>query len=257
MGTDADAAHLIVGIVIAALFIISADKSTDDTDAGELLTEHLIHYIHLLLLLFEPGMAAGGGEVQQQRQHRHHHDEDTGELHILLEAHDDAADEQNGSGNDGTKHHLHHILDLVDVVGSSGDQRRGAKLIQIRLREGLNLGEQGQTHIPAIGQRGLGGKIGGTQSTNTHHDGNHQHNDAIEEDLADISGNNAPVDDLRVQIRQEQVAEGLRRYEHDGQHHPFDIGSHKLKKGFHGFTPCLGHWVPLPERPECFRPAWS
>ena len=44
------------------------------------------------------------------------------QLYVLSEAHDNAAQQHNGRCNDRPQQHLHHLLNLVDVVCSSGNQ---------------------------------------------------------------------------------------------------------------------------------------
>ena len=227
---EADAEHLHIGLVVALFLVFRPDKGPNDPDAGELFPHDLVQKIHLSLAALEPGMGFPGDKQDCRGDDRYDDHQDQAELRVLLDAHDDSADQQNGRSDDGTQEHLHHYLKLVDVVGGSGDQRGGPEFVQIRLGKGLNLGEQRQPHVPAIGQGGPGGAIGGTQGADAHHQGHHQHDPAAGDNDGNIALHDALVDDGGVEVRQEQITEALGHNEYNGQDHPPLIWSHVLEK---------------------------
>ena len=122
MGVHRDFQHFFIFAVVALFLIVRAHKCANHANARELFTEHLVEHIHLGLLFFEPGMGLFRGHHHHHRNHRYHKQQNRRQLYVLPEAHDNAAQQQNGRCNDRPQQHLHHLLNLVDVVCSSGNQ---------------------------------------------------------------------------------------------------------------------------------------
>ena len=223
VGMHGDFQHFLIFSVVALFLIVCANKGADDPNAGKLLTEHLIENVNLSLLLFKPRVGLFCGDDDHHCNDRHYKQQDYRQLDVLPEAHDDAAQQKDRRGDDGAQKHLHHLLDLVDIVGGAGDQGRGAEFIQIGLGKGLYLGKQPQPHIPPIGQRGFGGEIGSAQRADAHQNGHQQHQRTVEKNLPHIAGHYAVINDLGVQRRKIQVGKRLEGDEYNCKQHPLPV----------------------------------
>ena len=118
----ADTEHFHVGLIIALFFIFRPDKGANDPDTGELFPHDLIQHVHLCLTTLEPGVGFPCDEQDCRCDDRNNKYQDQTEACILLDTHDDAANQHDRCGDDGSEQHLHHHLKLVDVVGGPGDQ---------------------------------------------------------------------------------------------------------------------------------------
>ena len=111
----------------------------DHPDAGQLLAQHPVDAVDQPLHAAEDRQHPRHDQVVGHRQHRHADQQQPGQPGVLVDRHDDAADAHDRRGHQDGGGHLDQHLDLLDVVGGAGQQRRRAE------PGGLALGERRST----------------------------------------------------------------------------------------------------------------
>ncbi len=131
--------------------------------------------------------------------------------HVLAQRQDDAADTHDRRGHHQREGQQHQHLDLLDVVGGPGDQRRRAEVPDLLGREVLHPAEDARAHVAAERHRRPGSKVDGGDRAGDLHQRDRQHHPADAHDVAGVALDHAIVDDVRVQRGQVQGRERLRR----------------------------------------------
>ncbi len=220
-----DAGEVLVGVGEPVLLVVVLDEGADDPDAGDLLAQHPVHGVDLVLhaaearaeLAHEHGDHDGEGGDDGQQQ--------AGERHVLVEGHDDAADAHDRRRDHHGERHQHQHLDLLDVVGGAGDEGRGAELADLAGGEALDAVEDGGADVAADGHGGARPVVDGADRAEGLEDGDADHHGAHLQDVAGVPLDHAAVDDVGVECGQVEQPEGGHQLEQHQQGDRSGIGA--------------------------------
>jgi hypothetical protein len=206
---------VLVGLGETRALDVLPDERAHHADAGELLAQDPVHGVDPLLHLPEQRHHPDDDEPHAGEQHGHGDGDQPGQLHVLLDGHDHAADGEHGRGHHHGGAHQHQLLDLLDVVGGPGDQAGRAELGDFLLGELPHPGEDGAPQVPAGAHGRLRAEVHGDHGAGDLQQRDPQHEPAEVEDDAGVPLGHALIDDVRVQRGQVQRRDGLRQLEDD------------------------------------------
>ena len=130
---------------------------------------------------------------------------------VLAHRHDDAADREHRGGDHERRRHLHEQLHLLHVVRVAGDERRGAELADLALREGHHAVEEVAAQIAAHPHREPGAEVHRDDRADDLHEADDQHHAAGRPDVGDVALDDAVVDDVGVERRQHAATRSTAR----------------------------------------------
>ena len=214
--------EVVVRLLETAALEVLADEGADHANAGDLLAHHLVDAVDLALHQPEQRDRLDEQEGKDCGEHRDDKDQHRGELHVRTQSHDHAAD-----GRDRRAHHhrerdLHEKLNLLHVVRVASDQRGGADAVHLSGGEALDPAENDPPQVPAESLRGERSPI---NAGDREHEGDAEHDGACAPDVTEVAFGDAVVDDVRVQVRQVEVADRLDKDQHHHDRHLAEVGA--------------------------------
>ena len=109
-------------------------------------------------------------------------------------------------------------LDLLDIVRVADDEGRRAEAVDLGLGEALDRGEDRAAHVTAEAHRDAGPEVHRGHRREREREGDDEHQPADAEDEVGVALGDALIDDLGVERRQVQVADGTDEQQaHDQQ----------------------------------------
>jgi hypothetical protein len=195
-----------------------ADEGAHDPDAGDLLAQHPVDLVDARLHRPEARQHPGDHEADREEQRRHDDRQDPPEPEVLAQRHQHAADHHDRARDRDQAGHHHEHLDLLDVVGGARDQRRCADLLHLAGREGADPLEQVAPQVTAERGGGARAEPGGPHRADDLHDRDREHHAPEPPDQRGVPGDDAVVDDRRVEAREvehrEHADERRHRFNH-------------------------------------------
>ena len=129
---------------------------------------------------------------------------------IGAERQDDAANDQDRRRDHDRERQEHDHLHLLDVVRVARDQRRRPKVVDLGLRERLDLAEDGAANVTPETHRDSRAAVHADAIAAIAGDGGHdEHQRADPQDVVVVAARDAVVDDVGVEVGQVQVADRL------------------------------------------------
>src|SRR5665811_1964902 len=119
---DGDVHQVGAGTIEPLLFVSVLDEGPDDTDTADLLPQDPVYQVDLLLHRPEQRPHPGDDQHHAHQEGRDDHHQQRGQIDVLAQSHDDAAEAHDRRRNHHREGQQHHHLHLLDVVGGSGDQ---------------------------------------------------------------------------------------------------------------------------------------
>ena len=116
-----------VGDVEALLLVRRPDEGPDDANAAQGLAGDLVDAVDLDLDELEQRQGARHQQPDDEGHDRQDHDQDRRQRDVLTEGHDDPADRQDRRDDHHVEADQDDHLDLLDVVGVAGDERRRSR----------------------------------------------------------------------------------------------------------------------------------
>ena len=174
----------------------------DDANARELFAQHAIDAVDEALHGAVDRQQSGHDPVVGQPQHRHADHQQPGQPGILVQRHRDAPDAHDGRGDQHRARHLQQHLNLLDVVGGAGQQRRRTEPGGLLGRQPGDVVEHRRPQIPAEAHAHAGAEVDRADRTQHLQRGDAEHHGTKLDDGVGVTPGYAVVDDLRVDGRQ-------------------------------------------------------
>ena len=210
-----------VGGVETLFFERFATEGPDDPDAGQLFAQDAVDGVDALLHAAEDRQHPRHDEEVAHRQHRNTDRQQPGQPGILMDRHGDAPDTHDRRGHQDGCGHLDEDLDLADVVGGAGQQRRRSEAGGLGLGKRDDVAEHSRAQIAAEPHAGAGTEVHRADRDDSLQGGHRQHHQAKPEDQCCVARRDAVIDDGRVdgrQVERGQRTEGLQ--DHHRHHRP-------------------------------------
>ena len=195
------------GELVVLIFL--AHKRFDDADGRDVLLHAGVQIVIALEHLAEHGDGLAHDEEEKQRQQRHEAEEDQREARVDHKAHDEAEDQhQRRAHRDAQEHHV-GVLQVRHVRGHARDETRGGEFVDVREGERLHLLIHGLPDV--LGKAGGRARAvaGREDAAHEREHGEQQHQSAVGEDVAQVSGLNAVVDDRGGDVGDEHLHRDL------------------------------------------------
>src|SRR5690606_11681167 len=119
-------------------------------------------------------------------------------------------------------------LDLLNIVGGAGDERRGTELLNLVLGIACDRGEDVAPQVTANAHGDFGTVVDGGDGTSRLDNRDGEHRTAQPPNGADVAGGNAVVDDVRVDGGQVQTGNRLHRLKDNHRPEQARVGAHVL-----------------------------
>src|SRR5690606_3681079 len=150
-GVHRDTGEIVVGPAEPRRLLGFTDEGADHADPGDLLAEDLIDPVDPLLHQAEAG--------DHSRHDHEHHDgldrygdgEEPCQTAVFAEGHENAAYRHHRRQHEHGEPHAQQLLDLLDVVGGAGEERRGPETIHLLAGEPGDLVIDASAEIPTDG----------------------------------------------------------------------------------------------------------
>ncbi|GAA3161333.1 hypothetical protein GCM10020255_044600 [Rhodococcus baikonurensis] len=176
-------------------------ECSDNPDARDLFAKNTVDGVETALHDPETGHHPGDQETHRDHEERDADAEDPGQIQVLPQSHDDAADAHDRRHDeDGATHHDHH-LNLLDVVGVSGDQRRRAEVADFPGRERPDLMQHRRSQVASDAHGDSRTEEDGTHRAEDLRQRDHEHHPAGGEDVAGVAFGHTIVDDVGIETR--------------------------------------------------------
>ena len=201
-----------VGLLEALSLRLLAHEGAHDADPGQLLAQHAVDGVQALLERAEQRNHAPHGRAHDQEDHGRGHRDEPGQGGGVSHRHDDAADGEQWRGYQHGAAHEHEHLDLLNVVGGTGDQGARPEDGDLTLGEVSDPPEDESAQIASHAQRRAGRQPGGPDGARALEHGDAEHEGADAPDIAGIALRETGVDDSGIEVRQVQ-----------GGHHLHDL----------------------------------
>ena len=146
-----------IGTVKALFLVALTSKCTNDRQTGEDFAGHKVHIVHQGLHLLELGHSHQQQNHQQQEQASHRSRHDPAQARIRSNDLGHAADAHNGRVQHHAQQQYTGHLHLHNVIGASGDERRGRQVLQLGVREAHHLGKHITAQVTTDGRAHAGG----------------------------------------------------------------------------------------------------
>ena len=137
-----------------------------------------------------------------------------------MDGHEDSADTHDRRGHQHGAGHLNQILDLPDVVGGAGQQRRRTEPACLALGERGDVFEHGPAQVTPESGPGAGSEVDGPDRTQRLQPGHTEHHCTEPDDRRGVALRDAVIDDGgidRRQVQRRQGADQLKRHQHRDQ----------------------------------------
>ena len=142
-------------------------------------------------------------------------DQEPREGDVLVEGQDDAPDPHDGRRDHEREAHEGQHLDLLDVVGRPGDERRRTETPELALGELLHPTENLPPQVAPESHGGPRPKIDGAHRTGQLHGRHRQHHAAGTENVRCVPLDHAVIDDLGVERGEVESGDGGKQLQHD------------------------------------------
>ncbi len=192
-----------------------AHEGAHDADPRQLLAEHAVDRVDPDLHAPEQRDHAAHDGADDDEHDRNRDEHDPGEVDVLPQRHDDAADREHGGGDEHGAGHQHQRLHLLHVVGCARDERGGAEAGDLALGELAHPHEDRFADIATERHRRLRAEVDGRDRGGDLGEREGEHDAAGHEDVVRIALRDAVVDDVRVEAGQRQRRERLDELEDD------------------------------------------
>jgi len=185
-------------------------ERADHADAAQSLAEHQVQPVDLELHRLRERRRSAHDQAEHDRHRRHRGDQDPGQLRVLREREDHAADCHHGRRDHHGQHHDQHLLNLRGVVRRARHQGRGTEAVELMDREMLDTGEDRTAQNPSEPGRHLRREKAAGDGAQGGHDRHQQHQAADFENRPLVALDDPLVDDVRHEPRQKEEADRLR-----------------------------------------------
>ena len=208
----------VVGVLEAVDLVLLLVKGTHHAHTGQVLAGQAQHTVqpHLRGLVQRAGDDHHAEHHHTQQRDGHH--EDQGGPRVDRKGHDHGTDHHKGAAQEQAQKQVQAALHLVDVAGHAGDEGAGAQGVHLRKAQALDVGKQGVPQGSGVAHRRLGRKILRREAAGQADDGQHKQDAAPHQDVVQVVGGNAHVDDIGHDQRYEQVKCGFQHLEQRGKH---------------------------------------
>ncbi len=160
----------VVGLLEPLRLLRFAHERPHDPDAGDLLAQHTVDPVDPNLHLLERRHHAGHDRAEQQHRPRDREHEDHRQPDVFAHRQHDPDHHRERCGDHHRRPQHHQHLDLLDVVGDPGDQRRRPELADLAGRVVGDLVEQIATQVAPERHRRLGTEPHGRRGEHDLHD---------------------------------------------------------------------------------------
>src|SRR5690554_2450912 len=205
---ERDVGELAVGLPEALGFVRLANEGADDADTADLLAHDLVHPVDALLHHLEARHRPPDDEAHGGGQHGHRYGHQPGEAHVLSQGHDQPTHGHDGGGDQHREGHVEQGLDLQHVVGVAREQRGGAEAGDLAGGELGDVVEDAGAQVAAEGHGHAGAQVDGAYGAGHLQERHEEHDAAALQDVARVPENDAAVDDVGVDARQQQGGDG-------------------------------------------------
>ena len=208
----------LVGVLEAVHLGLLLVEGADDADAGEVLAGQAQHAVEPRLNRLIQGSGDDHDAEDHDAQQRDGHHEDEGGAEIDRKGHDHRAEHHEGTAQEQPEEEVQAALHLIDVAGHPGDEGAGAHGVHLGEAQALDVLKQRVAQAGGVTHCGLGREILGGQAADKAHEGQQEQDAAPHEDVAEIVGRDAHVDDVGHHKRHEQVKGGFQHLEKRRKH---------------------------------------
>ena len=228
---DRRIAQLVVALFELFLLIVLAHERLHHADGDEVFLHGVVQPVDLFLKKLKELAACLHQKPDGERHHRHDADEDERQLSVDGEADGERGDEHKRRADEDAQTHVHHALNVVDVVREARDERGARKAVDVRKGELLHAVEHRLAQIRAEALTGPGGELhaGGAGEHTAHGEPQHDRADLQNVRKAAVPLN-AGVDDAAHQLRQYELAHDLHDNEQRRQDSRFFVAADVLEK---------------------------
>ena len=189
-------------------------EGADHPDTRQLLAHHPVDAVDEPLHAAEDRQQVRHHPVVGQRQHGNADQQQPRQPGVLMHRHEDAADRHDRRGDQHGAGQLDQQLDLLDVVGGAGQQRRRAEPCRLGRREARHVVKHGRSQIAAETHGGARAEVHRPDGAHHLQPGDGEHHAAEFDDGAGVALGHAVVDDRRVDRRQVQRSQRADHLKH-------------------------------------------
>ena len=223
-GPQRDVGEVLVGGGEATDLLRFAHEGPHHPDAGDLFPHDAVDLVDAVLHDPEGGDHPGHDDAEHDGSRGHADEEDGGQAHVLADGHDHAHDHRDGRRQSHRAGHDDEHLDLLDVVGDPGDERRRPVRPDLPGREAGDLVEEPVADVATEAHGHLGAVVHRRGMEADLDEGEDHHHAAHAPDVGEVPPNDAVVDDVGVEGGQGEGRRGLDRLQHDHAEQDVAVG---------------------------------
>ena len=190
LGLDEEAVKCLGSLAEFRILEILANKGLHHTDGRDVLLHGAVQVVVFLEHLGEELHGLRKDEEERDTEDDERNEEN---LKIDKDAHQHRENHVERCPHGNAHQHLEGVLQVRDIGGKAGDESRGGKLVDVGEREGLNVLEHGITKVVGKSCGCLGRAAPRKDAEQQRECSQHNHQSAVETDVAKIAGGNAAV----------------------------------------------------------------
>ena len=145
---DRGVGQIAIGFVEPFALVYAAIEGADHAHPAQTFAQHQIQAIDLVCIACDSGTAPRRITAKTSGHDRHHRNQHPGQLGVLRQRQNHAADRHHRRGDHHGQHHDQHLLNLRRVVRGARDQRRGAEPVELVNRKMLDPREDRPSQDP-------------------------------------------------------------------------------------------------------------